>query len=276
VTVYEAWALVMADVQAIRKEDRNEQQRYLFRGIDAVLLAVGPALRKHQVTVIPTATAVETERYTTAKGGQMQGVIVRMVYTVYGPEGDSFVGAAYGQAADAGDKAVAKAEAVAYRTFLLQSLTVPTDDPDPDAATHERAKGEGGEAPKRTMRRKAAPKSNDPGRPPAGAASISKPSKPEPEEPPLTTPGPYEATPHEALREHTRKHMFALLADLGIDDPVQQRAGMERILRRTVQSRASLTEEEGQAIVEDLRARKRARDGDEGFPRDEEPPQEEG
>jgi len=138
-TVHQAWSLVMDQVQTIRKTGRNNQQNYNFRGIDAVLSAVGPALRANNVTVVPTAESVETERYETKGNALMQGVIVRMRYTVYGPSGDSFVGSAYGQAADSGDKAVPKAMSVAYRSFLLQALTVPTDDPEPDMYSHERA-----------------------------------------------------------------------------------------------------------------------------------------
>lgn len=138
-TVHQAWSLVMDQVQTIRKTGRNNQQNYNFRGIDAVLSAVGPALRANNVTVVPTAESVETERYETKGNALMQGVIVRMRYTVYGPAGDSFVGSAYGQAADSGDKAVPKAMSVAYRSFLLQALTVPTDDPEPDQYAHERA-----------------------------------------------------------------------------------------------------------------------------------------
>lgn len=138
-TVYEAFSTVMGQVQGIRKGDRNSQQGFNFRGIDAVLNAVGPALREHGVVIVPQARNIEAERYQTAKGGQMKNVTVEMQYTVYGPEGDSFDGSAFGEAADAGDKAVSKAQSVAYRTFLLQSLTVPTDEPDPDASSHERS-----------------------------------------------------------------------------------------------------------------------------------------
>lgn len=137
-TVFTAFSAVMESVQGIRKNQRNQDQKFNFRGIDAVLNTVGPKLREHGVIIVPTAEHIEIERYQTAKGSLMQGVIVRMRYTVIGPAGDTFEGSAYGQAADSGDKAVAKAESVAYRTFLLQSLTVPTDDPDPDEFTHER------------------------------------------------------------------------------------------------------------------------------------------
>lgn len=147
-TVHAAFTAVMADVQAIRKAERNNVQNFNFRGIDAVMNAVGPALRKHGVVIVPTAESVDQERYNTAKGGLMHGVVVKMSYTVYGPAGDHFTGGAYGQAADSGDKAVSKAESVAYRTFLLQALTIPTDEPDPDLSVHERVNPQPSEADK--------------------------------------------------------------------------------------------------------------------------------
>lgn len=138
-TVFEAWNLVMRDVQSIRKDGYNSGQKFNFRGIDAVMNAVGPALRTHGVTVVPGAVKHEAERYPTKSGGQMVSRVVEMGFTVYGPQGDSFTGLAFGEAADSGDKGMTKAESVALRTFLLQSLMIPTDDPDPDAESHERA-----------------------------------------------------------------------------------------------------------------------------------------
>lgn len=139
-TVFEAWNLVMRDVQSISKDSRNNTgSGFNFRGIDAVMNAVGPSLREHGVTVVPIGSKYESERYSTAKGAQMVNRTVEMGFTVYGPAGDSFTGLAFGEAADSGDKAMTKAESVALRTFLLQSLMIPTDDPDPDAESHERA-----------------------------------------------------------------------------------------------------------------------------------------
>lgn len=136
--VQQAWSAAMNDVRGVAKKDRNDQQRFLFRGIDAVMNAVGPALRAHGVMVIPAAISIESERYATKNGTQMRNATVHMQYTVYGPDGDSMTGSAYGEAADSGDKAISKAQSVAYRTFLLQSMTMPTDEPDPDAVSHER------------------------------------------------------------------------------------------------------------------------------------------
>ncbi|WP_280499415.1 ERF family protein [Nocardia cyriacigeorgica] len=134
----EAFSRVMGDIQAIEKDGYNSQQGFNFRGIDAVMNCVGPVLREHGVVIIPRPLAIATERYVTKANTAMRNATVTMEYTVYGPAGDSFVGGAYGEAADSGDKAVSKAQSVAYRTFLLQGLTIPTRQADPDANSHER------------------------------------------------------------------------------------------------------------------------------------------
>lgn len=138
--VQEALAAVMADVQAVAKSDRNTHQNFSFRGIDAVLNAVGPALRKHGVVVLPdvqshTFEAVEVG----SKRTPMGHVVAHVAYTFVGPEGDTLACSVIGEAMDSGDKAVPKAMSVAFRTALLQALALPTDEPDPDASTYERA-----------------------------------------------------------------------------------------------------------------------------------------
>lgn len=138
-TVDDAWNAVMRDVQAIKKGERNNAQGFSFRGIDTVMNAVGPVLREHGVSITPYPEDITTSSYETSRGTTMFSAIVKMRYTVRGPAGDSFDGGAFGEAADAGDKAVSKAQSVAYRVFLLQGLTIPTDDPEPDAESHQRA-----------------------------------------------------------------------------------------------------------------------------------------
>jgi hypothetical protein len=138
--VYSAWNSVMQQVQQVGKTGYNQSQGFSFRGVDAVVNAVGPALREHGVIVIPdeivenTATEYTTGKYDT----RMVNRLVRIRWKVVGPEGDLFTGESVGEAADAGDKAMSKAQSVAYRVFLLQALCIPTGDPDPDAESHER------------------------------------------------------------------------------------------------------------------------------------------
>lgn len=137
-TVVEALSAVMEDVQAVGKTGRNTQQNYNFRGVDAVVNAVGPVLRKHGVVVVPVAAEVVEERYTTKTGTAMKGVTATITFRFYGPAGDWIDAQVCGESSDSGDKAVPKAHSVAYRTMLLQALCIPTDDPDPDADSHER------------------------------------------------------------------------------------------------------------------------------------------
>jgi len=137
-TVHQALSKVMGDVQAVRKDSKNQAQKFLFRGIDAVMNAVGPALRKHGVTILPEDVEVHRSNGTTASGKQTAEVVVKVTYRIYGPAGDSIHGKVAAEAMDFGDKAIAKAMSVAYRTFLLQALTIPTDEPDPDSESYER------------------------------------------------------------------------------------------------------------------------------------------
>lgn len=138
--VHEALAAVMGEVQAVAKSDRNSAQNFNFRGIDAVLNAVGPALRKHGVVVVPEVQAWSFDPVEVGqKRTPMGHALVHVTYTFVGPEGDSLACSVLGEAMDSGDKAVPKAMSVAFRTALLQALALPTDEPDPDASSYERA-----------------------------------------------------------------------------------------------------------------------------------------
>lgn len=140
VPVGEAWSAVMADVLAVRKDDRNQAQGFNFRGVDAVMNAVGPALRKHGVHVRPVGTTTHYRDVEVGKNRTPQReCTVTVRYAIRGPAGDEMDGEACAEALDSGDKATSKAMSVAYRTFLLQALTIPTDEPDPDTHSVERS-----------------------------------------------------------------------------------------------------------------------------------------
>lgn len=146
-SVYQAFNAVMADVRAVGKDDFNQQQNFAFRGIDATINAVGPALREHGVIIVPQEQLADiaTEYQTTRGNTRMVNRMVKIRWRVYGPHGDWFEGESWGEAADSGDKAMSKAQSVAYRVFLLQALCIPTGDRDPDADAHERAGSSQGE-----------------------------------------------------------------------------------------------------------------------------------
>lgn len=138
-SVYAALSAVMADVRAVGKDGFNTHQSYKFRGIDATVNAVGPALRAHNVIVVPDVLSVVYDSVTTTQNKASTACRVHVAYTFYGPRGDSLRATVIGEAWDSGDKSAPKAMSVAFRTALLQALTLPTDDPDPDSETFERS-----------------------------------------------------------------------------------------------------------------------------------------
>jgi len=131
---------VMTDAGAVKKGDYNSHQKFNFRGIDAVINAVSPALRKHGVVVVPT---VITSDYESVQVGQNRTVMgharITITYTFYAPDGSNVAATVSAESMDSGDKATAKAYSVAFRTALLQTLCLPTDEADPDSDTYERS-----------------------------------------------------------------------------------------------------------------------------------------
>ena len=139
-TIFQIFAAAKKEVRAVGKDQRNQQQNFNFRGVDAVVNAAAPALDKHGVITVPVLEEVE---YTTVEVGQkrtpMAHVRVKVTYRFHGPAGDHFDAVVPGEAMDSGDKGTAKAMSVAYRIALIQALNLPTSDEDPDAKNYERS-----------------------------------------------------------------------------------------------------------------------------------------
>jgi ERF superfamily len=123
---------VMQEVQGLAKRDKNTHQNFNFRGIDAVMNVTGPALRRAGGYIVPTVVDKSAE----IMNGKLNLVRLTVSFSVYGSEGDPITGTVAAEAFDSGDKATAKAMSVAYRTFLLQLLCLPTDEPDPDSYSY--------------------------------------------------------------------------------------------------------------------------------------------
>lgn len=138
--IFAAMSAVMNDVSSVSKDERNAGQGFNFRGIDAVVNAVGPALRKHGVIVVPRVQSCD---YSTIEIGEKRKatahVRVLVEYIFIAQDGSTISCTTAGEAMDAGDKATAKAMSVAFRIALLQALALPTSEPDPDASSYERS-----------------------------------------------------------------------------------------------------------------------------------------
>jgi len=136
--IFKKMALVMSDVGAIAKKDRNQSQGFNFRGIDAVYNELHEVLAKHEVFTIPTVLSENSEERQTKNGGNLIYRILQIKYTFYTTDGSSVEAVVTGEGMDTGDKAANKAMAVAHKYALLQTFCIPTADAkDPDLESHE-------------------------------------------------------------------------------------------------------------------------------------------
>lgn len=141
VPVHVAIARAMRDLGKIAKADRfdgGNAGKFNFRGVDRVVNAVAPVLRKHGLIVIPQVEKVEYRDVPRANGGRSHECVVTVAWEWVGPKGDGLTAVTIGEALDTADKATSKAQAVAWRTCLIQMLAIPTGDPDPDSVLIER------------------------------------------------------------------------------------------------------------------------------------------
>lgn len=145
-TIVEALAAAMGEVRAVGKDDRNSQQGYNFRGVDAVVNACAPVLRRHGVIVAPMMENSSWRDVKTSTGKDSREVTVTVRYRFYGPAGDYIDAIVPGESMDFGDKGAPKAMSVAFRTALIQTLCLPTHDVDPDSESYERGSGSSGQS----------------------------------------------------------------------------------------------------------------------------------
>lgn len=140
-SVHAALNAAKSEVGAVGKDQRNTQQNFNFRGIDAVVNAVAPALNNHGIVVIPelVGSPVYESVEIGAKRTPMAHVILVVKYRFIGPAGDEVCAIVPSESMDSGDKAMAKAMSVAFRIALLQVLNLPTTDKDPDEDVYERS-----------------------------------------------------------------------------------------------------------------------------------------
>lgn len=134
--IYQAITEIMADVEAIGKDKRNQQQGFNFRGIDDVYNSIHPLFAKHGVFSVPFVESERTEDRLTKNGGNLIYRILTIRYTFYASDGSFIEARVLGEGMDSGDKGANKAMAIAHKYALLQVLCIPTEDmPDPDSET---------------------------------------------------------------------------------------------------------------------------------------------
>lgn len=136
--IYEAISNVMAEIGAIGKEKKNQQQGFMYRGIDDVMNALQPALVKHKVFITPEVLSEQREERASKNGGVMFSVRLEISYKFYTTDGSFINTKVIGEAMDSGDKATNKAMSIGYKYACFQVFCIPTEEmKDPDAEIHE-------------------------------------------------------------------------------------------------------------------------------------------
>ena len=129
---------VMADINAIGKDRRNQQQGFQFRGIDDVMNELHSSLAKCGVFVLPNVLEETRTTGKTARGGDMFYTRLKIKFGFYAEDGSHVDAVVIGEAMDTGDKASNKALSVGLKYALLQVFCIPTEDEkDPDAQSPE-------------------------------------------------------------------------------------------------------------------------------------------
>lgn len=135
--IHTAILAAMRDIAqiGIAKLNKNTQQGYNFRGIEAAMNELSPILIRNGIIVTSEYhDIVITER---VKGDPKDGKAMRFCtlrggFKFMAADGSHVISDCYGEAMDSGDKAVVKAQSVAFRTALFQQFVVPTMALDPE------------------------------------------------------------------------------------------------------------------------------------------------
>lgn len=135
-SVYKAISAVAREMaeKGISKDRENQQQRFMFRGIDQVYNALAPALVRNGLLILPRIVDRTVSERATQKGGVLFYVVVKAEFDFVGVEdGSVHTVTTYGEAMDSGDKATNKAMSIAYKYAAFQTFCIPTEETAVDA-----------------------------------------------------------------------------------------------------------------------------------------------
>lgn len=134
--IYEAIADIMKEGYAISKNKRNQQQGFMYRGIDDVMNTFQPLMAERGIFLVPEVLSSEREERQTKQGNNLIYSVLTVRYTFYASDGSRVSATVIGEGMDSGDKASNKAMAVAMKYAMFQVFCIPTEEmQDPDAET---------------------------------------------------------------------------------------------------------------------------------------------
>lgn len=135
--IYQAISKCMEEIGAVGKNDVNKTQGFKYRGIDAVMNAINPALVNNHIFIVPEVLEQTREERKSIKGSTLIYSVCKIKYTFFAEDGSSITAVTIGEGMDSGDKATNKAMAIAFKYACFQVFCIPTEEmQDSDSESH--------------------------------------------------------------------------------------------------------------------------------------------
>ena len=139
--IFKALTSIIGEVNAIGKNQKNQQQCFMFRGIDDVMNELHTLFGMYKVVIIPEVVSYDVQEHTTAKGTLMYTTHTTVKFHFVAEDGSEVVTTNVGEAMDTADKGMNKTMSCALKYALMQMFLIPTKDiEDADRTTPEETK----------------------------------------------------------------------------------------------------------------------------------------
>lgn len=134
--IHEALLAAMADIAKIGIAKTSQASlggaSVHYRGIEAAMNEMSIVLIRRGINVTPSYSDLTIMERAKGDGKATRFATVRGTFTFAADDGSHVTCSTYGEAMDSGDKAITKAQSVAFRTALFQQFVVPTMAMDPE------------------------------------------------------------------------------------------------------------------------------------------------
>ena len=138
--VYQSIRSVASELskRGIGKNRKNQQQGYMFRGIDDLYNELAPVLVENNLVILPNHLSRSvSERPNKTGDSLIFTVVLETEFTFLNTEDNSFhTIKIFGEAMDSADKATNKAMSVAYKYAMIQAFCIPIVGEENEADSH--------------------------------------------------------------------------------------------------------------------------------------------
>lgn len=148
--IYSKIIEVMSKVPAIGKDQRNDQQKFNYRGIDQAMNTLQNILPSVGVFYVPEVLESTREERQTKTGNNLIYTVLKVRYTFYAADGSSVSAVVQSEGMDSGDKSSNKAMSGACKYALFQVFNIATKEMiDPDSESPEASRPAAAAAPQK-------------------------------------------------------------------------------------------------------------------------------